>query len=296
MTKRVVNLMGRSARWLCVLCLFALVACERVPVAQDLSQKQANTIVAFLAGQGIPAQAEKQTGGKSAFRVLVKSDLYGRSISLMNERGLPGDQRPSFDELIQQKGLIPDSRAMEQLRINRALALQVEEILSLHPGVRDVRVAVHRIQKDEEDASRVSVMLTTDPKGKAPILSDLRSLVLKTVPGITEEDISIVMEKPAEQKLPAGVGGVYQDESGVLRVPLVPFLVFWHVPESEYISFVFLFCGLFVVILLVAISFGYWFGRWRQGESLRKHFAPQLPRPQTSSFQLESKRPELPED
>ncbi|MCB0332783.1 MAG: hypothetical protein KDD55_04740, partial [Bdellovibrionales bacterium] len=107
---------------LCCLILLSLClsGCGDVPVARGITQSQANEIVAVLSHHGIYAFADKQVGVGDSYDVEVKKSYYTRAVDLLHAKGLPAKTPERFSDLIAQKGIIPDSREVEALRLDHA--------------------------------------------------------------------------------------------------------------------------------------------------------------------------------
>ncbi len=163
---------GRACRFkLVVLLLLSsalLCGCNTVAVQDELTQEQATEIVAALSSQGVSAFAQRETGGRGRYRVEVKRGAYSDAIQILHERGLPSESRATFSELIAPRGLVPDSREIEALRLDRALAAELEEALENNPAVASARVVV-RVSSvpmefaGEAERSGVSVSLRIRP-------------------------------------------------------------------------------------------------------------------------------------
>ena len=106
-----------------------LSACQNSEVAHDLSERQANEIIAVLSEQGIPAAASRGTGARARFIVQVPSNHYSEAVSILHYEGLPKLEEPSVNELLSPKGFLPNSRELESMRIDRAIATELENML-----------------------------------------------------------------------------------------------------------------------------------------------------------------------
>jgi type III secretory pathway lipoprotein EscJ len=236
-----------------ILCL-ALCGCNTVTLRDDLTQDQAGEIVAELVSRGISAVVEKETGGRGKYRVEVRRSSYSEGMALLHELGLPSAPRSSFGEMVAQRGLMPDSREVEALRIDRALAAELEETLQNHPGISQARVVVRLNSASSElfggSASGGVSGIVRVRQGSVVLEEDVKSLLAQGLPGISADQIKVQLYNdapggsPSESNAPGASSGVVSISQGLERdlygairkVPLTQFLWFWRVPDDEYDS------------------------------------------------------------
>lgn len=259
-----------------------LSACADRSILDDLDQKQANEIVAFLQEQGISSSVEKGTGAKSKFSVLVSGDHYGLAVSLVSRFGYPRVPEKNFEDLIAQRGILPDSRDVQALRVDRALGVQTEEMLAALPGVTDVRAIVRQNYqtKGQQGDPAVSVVLTFDTSTRVPPnREEVLNLILGVLPGITPEAIRIHIQSASDVTTNSrgqigasaafGREGVRRKGAELVKVPLTKFLFGKHVPASEYRSFVVLFASFLLLIGALGALVGYWYGFFQRSSDIR---------------------------
>jgi type III secretory pathway lipoprotein EscJ len=296
MEKQAITTIQRTfVRVVLALALLLVAGCSGVPIAQDLTQAQANQIVDALNQEGVSARAYKDSGGRGRYRVEVKSDFYAASVSILESRGLPGKPKVTFDELISQRGFIPDSREIEALRVDHAIAVQIEEALENHPGIASSKVIVRSRSIDEDGKPAVSAVLQFKQKQK-PTKEEVQQIVLKAVPGMQPKNFHLSLHEQGERSQGNGQGGAYREDDGVVRVPLVPFLSKWHVPEGEYNSLALTLVSLMIAIVLIGMLIGYWVGYFQSEKREIVGLENALPdfRP-SSSLKLDGGKSSLPE-
>ena len=233
----------------CVLLLLTT-GCGSSPVADDLGQREANQIVAVLRDNGIDATTEKGRGSKARYTVSVASSKFGEAVSLLSKLGLPGEKKASFAELMAPSGILPSSQGVEDLRLDRAIASELEDLLEGHNGVSSANVVVRSHSINSGAESSVSIVILKK-KGGALVESDLRQVVGRAVPGVKAENILIAFSEASSAAVgPTGSGS------------LVPFLIYWKVPESEYTRLAFLFVALLSLVATLAGVSGYIWGQF----------------------------------
>lgn len=243
--------MRRSLLALLFVAGIALSGCGDSSVADGLAQRDANEIVAALRARGIEASTEKERGAKGRYTVSVSSDQFGEAAAALTELGLPAEQKLSFGELVAPSGILPSSREVEALRLDRASAAEIEALLSQHPGVASAGVIVRMRAAQSGESPAVSVVVQKRA-GDALDEATVREIVVRAVPGIRPEGIVLMI---AEQRPPP----VVADSSGA---SLVPFLVFWRVPQDDYGGLSLLLLGLLVGITALAGLAGYIYGQY----------------------------------
>jgi type III secretory pathway lipoprotein EscJ len=238
---------------LVVALMLSVVGCDTSPVADDLGQREANQIVSILREHGIEGATEKGRGSRGRYTVKVSASQFGEAASLLSKLGLPAERRASFAELVAPSGLLPASQNVEDLRLDRAMASEVEDLLEGYSGVSSANVVVRSHSIAGGDQASVSVVVQKE-HGAAISESNLRQMVERAVPGVRGENVLLaVAEAPAMQ----GGGGASKGAAD-----LVPFLMFWRVPENEYVGLAMLLGGLLIVVSALAGVGGYIYGQF----------------------------------
>jgi type III secretory pathway lipoprotein EscJ len=245
--------------------------CGTSPVADDLGQREANKLVAILGEHGIQAHVEKGRGSRGRYSVKVASGDFGGAVALLTKLGLPAERGASFEDLMAPSGILPPSQDVENLRMDRAIAAEVENLLLGHGAVSTVSVIVrtHAIPAGAEPS--VSIVAQVK-KGSSLDQERLREAVSRAVPGVKGSAISFSV---TEQSF--GGGGIGDE-------PLVPFLTYWKVPVSQYNSLAYLLIGLMSVVAFLTGVAGYIYGQYeaaKGGESPSGASAPSQARART---------------
>lgn len=248
-------------------------ACGSVPVAEDVSQTQATEIVATLNQSGIYALASKESGGRGKYTVEVKRSFYSQAVALLHEKGLPGERKPTFNEMVAQNGIIPNSREMDALKLDHALATEIEEMLQNHPGVASARVIVRLNFLKSAQQPAVSVVVQ-QREGASATSESLAPLITRIVPGVQAENVTVTTVPTLGDREGGATEGVLNDGKRIIRVPLAPFLFFWRVPEDDYGHIVIVFFACLLMIGLVGGIVGYWYGYYQQS---KQYFDTTLP-------------------
>lgn len=259
--------------------MLALAACNTVPVSENISQKQAIEIVAVLSKNGVSAAAAKDSSGRAKYTVEVRRDQYSQAISLLQMNSLPAPEEPSFSDLIAQRGILPNSREIESLRLDRAMAAELEEALQAHPSVAAVKVIVRQNSLAENPKPGVSAVIRLKP-GTEIDVEAVKAVIQKTVPGASPEDISVEARVFSQNQAVLANEGVQNVAGEVIRRPLVHFLWIWSIPEDDYNGAVLSLIGLSILVALVGGFVGYWYAYDQHAKTLFQ--TGQLEGPQAS--------------
>jgi len=138
-------------------------------------------------------------------------------------------------------GIIPSSRAVENLRLDRALAAQIEELLQARADVYSASAVVRRHVVGNEKPS-VSVIVQRQP-GATLSVDEVREIAAHSVLGVGKNDVFVSIGDAPRFKEAAGQARETSDSD------LVPFLLVWQVPRDHYNSL----AGA-VVVLMVIVS------------------------------------------
>jgi type III secretion protein J len=243
----------RSLRAFIACCCASLLVggCSSSPVADDVSQREANEIVSALDRHRIAAWLVKGRGSKGRYSVEVSSSDFAGAAGVLSSLGLPAEKKPSFQELTGGGGIIPPSREVEALRLDRATAQELEDLFKSRSDIASVNVIVRAHSRTRDEKPTATVVARRSTKA-VPDLSELREIVRRAVPGIQMEDVFISVSEPLPDELSAGTR-----TSG-----LVSFLGFWRVPEESHGGLVGLFAGLIALTGVIAGLAGYLLGQF----------------------------------
>ena len=239
-----------------------MTGCGDVDLVSDVSQSKANQIVALLSQNGVEAMATRASGGRGRYTVDVDRSSYSRAVTLIADAGLPGEDEQTFSDLVSSHGMLPNSREIEALRVDRALGLELEEQLRAHPGVVAARVVVRMNFVKNNATASVSAVVQTRP-GEIIKAEDLQPLMLRAIPGIDSSQIFITIQ-PRQALSARPDEGVDASQDGSVRIPLRDFLIFWRVPAGEYRGLALTLVCCMALVGLLGGLLGFWYAQMSQ--------------------------------
>jgi type III secretion system YscJ/HrcJ family lipoprotein len=176
----------------------ALSACS-VPVSSNLSETDANQALVALEKQGISAWKERDPeGAENTFRVVVSRDDASSAALVLTQENLPPGRTPGVLDAVGQGSVVP-SRLAEHARWIAGTSGELERSLRVLDGVISVRVHLAVPPRDalslEQSPPEASASVLIRHRGATPPLpvSEVQRLVAGAVPGLTAEQVSVVM-------------------------------------------------------------------------------------------------------
>ncbi|WP_338489499.1 type III secretion inner membrane ring lipoprotein SctJ [Pseudomonas trivialis] len=158
---------------------------ESVELHRNISEQEANEIIAELADKQIRAQ---KTQGKDGVAVRVKASDINRAVRTLDAVGLPKVARSTLGQIFRKEGVI-STPLEERARYIYALSQELEATLSNIDGVVVARVHVvlpERIAPGEPvQPASASVFIKHDPRlDPDNINARVRRMVASSLPGM----------------------------------------------------------------------------------------------------------------
>ncbi|KRP53185.1 type III secretion system inner membrane ring lipoprotein SctJ [Pseudomonas poae] len=176
----------RLSTLLLILLALTLSGCgESVELHRNISEQEANEIIAELADKQIRAQ---KIQGKDGVAVRVKASDINRAVRTLDAVGLPKVTRSTLGEIFRKEGVI-STPLEERARYIYALSQELEATLSNIDGVVVARVHVvlpERIAPGEPvQPASASVFIKHDPRlDPDNINARVRRMVASSLPGM----------------------------------------------------------------------------------------------------------------
>lgn len=192
-------------------CFFLfLTSCEsRRTIVNGLDEREANEILVFLSGKGIPAQkqqaAEAGGGGQKIvlWDVSVEETRATEAMSLLNQAGLPRRRGQSLLGIFGNVGLVPSD--MEQkIRYEAGLGEQIASTIRKIDGVLDAEVQLSFPQEDPLNPGQYKGKITSsvyvkhsgvldDPNSH--LISKIKRLVASSITGLDYDNVTVIPDR-----------------------------------------------------------------------------------------------------
>jgi type III secretion protein J len=217
-------------RCLLVIACLLLAACNRADLYSQLSERQANEMIAALQSSGI--DAVKSTKDSSTWTVKVAQGDFARAVDTLRAEGLPRDEFESLGRVFKKEGFV-SSPLEERARLIYGLSQELSNTISAIDGVVIARVHLVVPERDPlSDKPRnasASVMVKHRPGvDLGSQVGQIKALVVNSVEGLSYDSVTVSLfpSRDAGQALraPASVpasGGIPSAMLPVLGLGLV---------------------------------------------------------------------------
>ncbi|MEL7093071.1 MAG: type III secretion inner membrane ring lipoprotein SctJ [Pseudomonadota bacterium] len=172
--------------------MLAVAACKET-VHADLTEREANEIVAVLYAEGI--SASKEPLKKGLYAISVAKPDFGVALSVLTKAGLP---RQSFDTI---GDVFPDDSVVgtafeERARFSFALSQELARTLTEVEGVQHARVHVVIPEKgrfaDKVPPAKAALAIYHKPEFDRVLhVPQIKKLVAFSVPNLAYDDVSV---------------------------------------------------------------------------------------------------------
>lgn len=193
--------------------LLLLTGC-RVEVLHDISESEANQVLAALQGQGIAADKHRVTeGSKATYTVSVRRSDAPGAWRVLRRQNLPRPQETGIGEVFGNVGLVPTG-TQERALLRHALSGEIARTLNGVDGVQQARVHIVLPRRDPlappdalRSEPRAAVLLKV--AGAPPLADeDIRRLVAGSVDGLKPANVNVVITQGAARSAATSGEGV----------------------------------------------------------------------------------------
>jgi type III secretion protein J len=194
-------------RWLPATALVLALAGCKVELHRSLSETEANQMLALLLVSGLQADKRADANGMT---VRIERGDFVRGVEVLRQHGMPREKRASVEDVFP-SGQLVSSPVQEQAKLVFLKEQRLERMLASLDGVMVAEVSIAQVPTDSAGRATlppgVAVFMKYSPEiNMTQRLTDIRSLVHDSVPGVTPERISIVLQ-PADYRLPRAALG-----------------------------------------------------------------------------------------
>jgi type III secretion protein J len=194
-----------AAWWRPLVCGFALsgtlllTACGEQDVFSDLSQRQANEMVAVLRNAGI--DADKQGRDNNLFAVTAPKDNFAQAVEVLRAAGYPREGFDTLGQVFKKEGFV-SSPLEERARLTHALSQEISNTIASIDGVVMARVHLSVPEKDplaeKAPPAAASVFIKHRPGVNLEArMGHIKALVVNSIQGLPYDNVTVVLF-PAE--------------------------------------------------------------------------------------------------
>jgi type III secretion protein J len=187
-----------AAGGLCGLCLL-LTACGQQELYGQLSERQANEMVAVLRNAGLSSQKERREG--QLFAVSTPQGSFSRAVEVLRATGYPREQFDTLGQIFKKEGFV-SSPLEEHARLMHALSQEIANTIASIDGVVMARVHLAVPEReplsDKPRVSSASVFIKHRPGVDLnPRVDKIKGLVVNGIEGLPYENVTVALF-PAE--------------------------------------------------------------------------------------------------
>lgn len=186
--------MQKRIRFAALFCAALSLAGCKSELYSNLSEREANQMVAALLEVGIPAS--KQSAGADTVAVMVDDQRFAEAMAVLNKRGLPSTSYQSLGDVFEKEGIV-SSPVEERARFIYAMSQELGRTVAEIDGVLSARVHVVLPETDmlgrDLKPSSASVFIRHDPN--APVdgfTGQIKLLIANSLEGLVYDNVTVV--------------------------------------------------------------------------------------------------------
>lgn len=172
-----------------------LMACSQQNLYSNLSETQANDMVAVLLDAGI--DASKTPADKEQWQVSVSQNQFARAVEVLKSNGFPRKDFDSLGSIFKKEGFA-SSPLEERARLNYGMSQELSNSIRNIDGVIEARVHLTMPEPDplSKEAKPASASVFVKYRPGFDLRSEtgsIKSLVTNAVEGLTYDRVSVIM-------------------------------------------------------------------------------------------------------
>jgi len=195
-----------------------LAACSEQELYGQLSERQANEMVAVLRSGGIAAEKTSQEGGK--FSVTTSRDDFPQAVRMLNAQGYPRETFDNMGKVFKREGFV-SSPLEERARLMHATSQEIANTIADIDGVVTARVHLVMPERnplvDKPQPAAASVFIKHRPdKNLTAQVPQIKALVVNSIEGLSYDNVTVALfpadgltREPAPTPAVAGAAAVF---------------------------------------------------------------------------------------
>jgi type III secretion protein J len=179
-----------------------LCACSRQELYSQLSERQANEMVAALRSAGIEAEKDVKEG---QFSISTASGDFAQAIRTLSAQGYPRETYDTMGKIFKREGFV-SSPLEERARMLHAMSQEISNTLTQIDGVVAARVHLALPEKNPlvdkvQPASAAVFIKHRADRNLSGQVTQIKALVINSIEGLSYDNVTVALF-PAES-LPA---------------------------------------------------------------------------------------------
>ena len=179
-------------------CLMLLAGCSNQELYSQLSERQANEMIAVLRSAGIDAEKQSQEG---RYSILTAHADFSQAVRTLSAQGYPRETFDSMGKVFKREGFV-SSPLEERARLVHAMSQEISNTLANIDGVVTARVHLvvpdrnPLIDKPQPAAAAVFIKHRPD-KDLSGHVTQIKALVVNSIEGLAYDNVTVALF-PAE--------------------------------------------------------------------------------------------------
>jgi type III secretion protein J len=184
--------------------LALLAGCSDQELYSQLSERQANEMVAVLRSVGIDAEKRTQEG---RFSVHTAASDFPRAVRELSAQGLPREQFDTMGSVFKREGFV-SSPLEERARLVHALSQEISNTVASIDGVVSARVHLVVPERnplaDKAQPAAASVFIKHRPeKDFSSQVAQIKALVVNSIEGLPYDNVTVALFPAEPLPIPA---------------------------------------------------------------------------------------------
>ena len=186
-----------------------LMGCESQELFSDLTETEANEIVAVLFSANLDA-SKSPIKNSGTYKVYTNKSSFSKAVSLLRAQGLPRERFESVGDVFQKDGFV-SSPLEERARLNYAMSQELSRTISNIDGVIMARVHLavpkkaHLADTVEPSSASVFVKHRADVDLSSSV-GKIKSLVVTGLENLPYDNVTVALFPAEIYKGDAGIG------------------------------------------------------------------------------------------
>lgn len=178
--------------------LMLLTACAKQELYSQLSERQANEMIAVLKQENIDAEKQVRDG---QFAIATAPGDFAKAVQVLSAKGYPKESYDSMGKVFKREGFV-SSPLEERARLLHAMSQEISNTLTNIDGVITARVHLVVPEKnplaDKAQPAAAAVFIKHRPdRNLSDQITQIKALVVNSIEGLAYDNVTVALF-PAE--------------------------------------------------------------------------------------------------